>query len=88
MRHLLLAALAVIFNQSTCRYVIFWLCRYATPQLPNVPHFFRQTDDEMLAEMAESIPGEPGVDYPIYSQPPVTDFDCAGKVKAFSDTLS
>ena len=37
-------------------------------------------DEEFLA-LAEAIPGQPGEDYPVYSQPPDTSFTCADKIK-------
>ena len=33
-----------------------------------------------LSALQENIPGEPGVDYPIYTLPPLTGFDCEGRV--------
>ena len=37
-------------------------------------------DEEFLA-LAEAIPGQPGEDYPVYSQPPDTSFTCADKIE-------
>ena len=33
-----------------------------------------------LSALQNNIPGEPGVDYPIYTLPPLTGFDCDGRV--------
>ena len=35
----------------------------------------------MVTIAAESIPGEAGVDYPIFSQPPDTSFACEGYIQ-------
>lgn len=36
--------------------------------------------DDPLQWLRDSIPGEPGVDYPIFSEVGETNFDCEGKV--------
>ena len=36
--------------------------------------------DDPLQWLRDSIPGEPGVDYPIFSAVEQTNFDCEGKV--------
>ena len=36
--------------------------------------------DEFLA-LAEAIPGQPGDDYPVFSQPPDTSFTCGDKIE-------
>merc|ERR1719412_3321576 len=39
-------------------------------------------DQEFLA-LAEAIPGQPGEDYPVYSQPPDTSFSCGDKIEGY-----
>ena len=36
--------------------------------------------DEFLA-LAEAIPGQPGDDYPVFSEPPDTSFTCGDKIE-------
>ncbi len=36
--------------------------------------------DDPLDWLRESVPGEPGVDYPVFAQVEETGFDCAGRV--------
>ena len=44
-------------------------------------------DHQGLDWLIETIPGEPGVDYPIYSLPaPDTSFSCDGRVRSFLAT--
>ena len=44
-------------------------------------------DHQGLDWLIETIPGEPGVDYPIYSLPaPDTSFSCDGRVRSFLST--
>ena len=44
-------------------------------------------DHQGLDWLIETIPGEPGVDYPIYSLPaPDTSFSCDGRVRSFIST--
>ena len=40
-------------------------------------------DQEFLA-LAEAIPGQPGEDYPVYSQPPDTSFSCGDKIEVIT----
>ena len=35
---------------------------------------------DSLSSLQNNIPGEPNVDYPIYTIPPVTGFECNGRV--------
>ena len=42
--------------------------------------FFGCSGQGGLSALQENIPGEPGVDYPIYTLPPLTGFDCEGRV--------
>ena len=42
-------------------------------------------NDEFLA-LAEAIPGQPGEDYPVFSQPPETSFTCADKIEVSTKT--
>eukprot|EP00096_Caligus_rogercresseyi_P012415 TRINITY_DN5196_c0_g1_i1.p1 TRINITY_DN5196_c0_g1~~TRINITY_DN5196_c0_g1_i1.p1 ORF type:complete len:268 (-),score=106.20 TRINITY_DN5196_c0_g1_i1:51-854(-) len=41
---------------------------------------YGQEEEDPLAALAESIPGVPGEDYPIYSEVPETSFLCEGQV--------
>ena len=41
---------------------------------------FDCSGQEGLSALQENIPGEPGVDYPVYTIPPLTGFDCDGRV--------
>jgi len=42
-----------------------------------------------LSALQENIPGEPGVDYPVYTIPPLTGFDCDGRTNGYyADPLS
>jgi len=38
---------------------------------------------DAAAELAESIPGTAGVDYPLFSQPPDTSFVCEGYIQGY-----
>merc|ERR1711899_470910 len=38
---------------------------------------------DVAAELAESIPGTAGVDYPIFAQPPETSFVCEGYIQGY-----
>ncbi len=47
--------------------------------------------DDPLDWLRDSIPGEPGVDYPIFAMIPDTEFDCSDRVhggKFISDKLT
>ena len=35
--------------------------------------------------LREAVPGEPGLDYPIFSSPPVTSFSCGARQGLFAD---
>ena len=37
--------------------------------------------NQEFLELAEAIPGQPGEDYPVYSQPPDTSFTCGDKIE-------
>lgn len=50
--------------------------------------FYSQFDDgkyrdasrvQTFDNLRRSIPGEPDVDYPVYADPPVTEFSCVGR---------
>jgi len=44
---------------------------------------------DSLSSLQNNIPGEPNVDYPIYTIPPVTGFECNGRTNGYyADTLS
>jgi len=40
-------------------------------------------DPQVLRELEEAIPGEPGTDYPLYSAPPETSFVCDGYIDGY-----
>jgi len=40
-------------------------------------------DSDAFQELAEAIPGQPGVDYPVYSVPPETSFSCDGYIEGY-----
>jgi len=50
----------------------------AKPQPSSSSHSHSDSSDP-LAWLRESVPGEPGLDYPIYASPPSTSFSCAGR---------
>jgi len=39
--------------------------------------------EDPLAALAQSIPGVPGEDYPIFVSPPETKFDCADQIEGY-----
>jgi len=47
-----------------------------------------ECDDDPLDQLRNTIPGEPGVDYPILSTIEYSEFDCQGKtLEGFMETL-
>ena len=42
--------------------------------------------DEFLA-LAEAIPGQPGDDYPVFSEPPDTSFTCGDKIEVMGSLI-
>ena len=78
-------------------YIIFFLVSYIHPQRayrkrgpPHRPHFQEINHLNALDSLRNSIPGEPFVDYPVYSDIPQTQFKCNGKVDGsyYADTES
>lgn len=66
----------MIYGDQCFNFSIFYFAGLATTLVAGV----EKEGDDPLDWLRDSIPGEPGVDYPIFSAVEQTSFSCEGKV--------
>merc|ERR1711970_1420022 len=79
-------ALHVIMNSKVLIILVFTTIQFVTGDIVPVysggpPDYSASAAQDAFNALGEAIPGEPGEDYPIYSEVPETSFTCDGQVE-------